>query len=282
MTSRLPLWLDEDPFVVVDIETTGLNRRRDHIVQIAALLIDDGEISEEWATLVRPPCPIPVDATRVHGIDDAAVVQAPTFKQVAPAFVDMCRGRTVIGYNAASFDVPFIRAKLEGVGMGNRARAHPPLDVLLWVRALDLSPEGNKLTQACARWGVALDNAHDALSDCTATWHLLAALARAHRFPVTTERGAGGPGEVVARPPRLVERPDGRREEAEAERGRAARPRGAAPAPFRGTWVGDRAGHGHGPTRDVEGGARARGARVREAEGRGERLPARLRAGRDR
>lgn len=182
-------WLTETPFLVFDVETTGLDHDTDEVVQLATVAVDRGEIVDEWCTLVRPSKPIPAEASAIHGITDERVAGAPTFADLAPELARRARGRTLLGYNAAHFDAPFLRAALRR--LGRPVRDTVPVDPLVWVRQIDRYVKGpgrHKLEATCRRWGVELDGAaHDALVDCRATWHLLVALVERNpaRFPDT-------------------------------------------------------------------------------------------------
>jgi DNA polymerase-3 subunit epsilon len=162
---KVPTWLTTTPFLVFDIESTGLDFATDRVVQIAA----------EWCTFVDPERDIPEEASAIHGITAEEVRGAPTFAQVIPTLARMSKGRTLLGYNAAGFDAPFVRAAMARAGRPVSDRV--PVDPLTWVRDLDRYVAGkgrHRLEVTCMRHGVAMDGrgAHDALADCRATWRL--------------------------------------------------------------------------------------------------------------
>src|SRR5947207_14134375 len=95
--------------IVIDVETTGWRPADDAIIEIASVTIERGAIAERWSSLVRPGRPVPPDATRIHGISDAMLADAPTPAQIAPAFRQACGGDTLVIHNAG-FDVPFVNA----------------------------------------------------------------------------------------------------------------------------------------------------------------------------
>jgi len=69
---------DGTRLAVLDTETTGLDPGQGHgLVEVACVMLDDGEIGETWSTLVNPGRPIPPDAAAVHGITDRMVQEAP-------------------------------------------------------------------------------------------------------------------------------------------------------------------------------------------------------------
>jgi len=86
--------------VVIDSETTGLDPRSARVVELAAVRLVGGRIEIEGAfrRLINPGGPIPLAATRVHGIDDAAVTDAPAFRGIWPEFSDAWANAVVIGH----------------------------------------------------------------------------------------------------------------------------------------------------------------------------------------
>src|SRR5205085_1593485 len=108
--SRMSL-LAAQRLVVIDVETTGWRPADDAIIEIARVTIDHGAITERWSTLVQPGRPVPPDATRVHGISDAMLADAPTPTAIAAGFREACAGDTLVIHNAG-FDVPLVNTML--------------------------------------------------------------------------------------------------------------------------------------------------------------------------
>lgn len=133
-------------FVAIDIETTGLDQRRDAIVALAAIPFEAGVArpGAGYVSLVDPGRPIPPGAQRIHGIGDADVQGAPSVREALPRFIDVCRNRPVIAHTA-HFDLAFINrassaagvAGLDGVVLDVGALAHG-----LFPSWWDLSLEG--------------------------------------------------------------------------------------------------------------------------------------------
>jgi DNA polymerase-3 subunit epsilon/CBS domain-containing protein len=90
--------------VVLDSETTDLDPRKASIVEIALLPLTGGRLDTAAAvrSLVRPARPIPREATRIHGIDDAAVAGAPTFPQVWSTVSSRIGDNVVVGHSIGS------------------------------------------------------------------------------------------------------------------------------------------------------------------------------------
>ena len=94
-------------YAVIDLETTGLSPRRDRVVEMACVLVENGAIGPAWSTLVDPQLPIPAHATRVHGLTDAHVAGAPAFPIAQRQLRRLCIGATVVAHNAR-FDLSFL------------------------------------------------------------------------------------------------------------------------------------------------------------------------------
>ncbi len=99
-------------YAVIDIETTGLNARKDRITEIAIILHDGDKIVERFETLVNPEVRIPYHITALTGISNKMVADAPRFFEIARKVVEMTDGATIVAHNA-SFDYNFIRCEFK-------------------------------------------------------------------------------------------------------------------------------------------------------------------------
>ena len=159
--------------VVVDIETTGLNRHDDRIIEVAIVRMDEaGIVRSSWSTLVRAvrldKHGIPVDPlTFLHGITAAELLRAPRWENIAHRVAHALDGEIVIGHNVRNFDLPFIQNACAKVG-----RTFTPagiIDTLERDRAVRHTTGRHRLQDACAAYGIPLTNAHRALGDSIAT-----------------------------------------------------------------------------------------------------------------
>jgi DNA polymerase III epsilon subunit-like protein len=99
---------DGAKFLVVDVETTGLDPRRDDIVEIAVVRCIPGSgYQPHISALVKPKCPIGAGASEVHGIYDHDVEFEESFEDVAPSIFDFMGGLPICGWNV-KFDVSFL------------------------------------------------------------------------------------------------------------------------------------------------------------------------------
>lgn len=159
-------------FVVLDTETTGVTRGE--IVSIA-VLGSNGETLLD--TLVKPVRRIPYDATRIHGITDFMVADAPSFATVQPDLLRLLTGTNVIVYNAV-FDRKMLHQSAEAVGLPKTDwKALSP-----WYCAMEAFAEiygdwdayrrtyrWHKLSAACRHYKIPVIGAHGALADCRMT-----------------------------------------------------------------------------------------------------------------
>ena len=94
------------PRLFFDLETTGIDKVNDRIVEIAIIRFD-GEKKFEFQSYINPGIPIPAGATEVHGITDEMVADKPKFEQLAKKLHNIFNGCDLYGYNSNSFDIPF-------------------------------------------------------------------------------------------------------------------------------------------------------------------------------
>jgi DNA polymerase-3 subunit epsilon len=103
--SRLKL---DRPIVFFDLETTGVDPKTDRIVEVSILRVEADGNRDSKTRRVNPERPIPAGASAVHGIFDADVADAPTFRQIAKGLAEMLEGADLSGFNVARFDIPLL------------------------------------------------------------------------------------------------------------------------------------------------------------------------------
>ncbi len=104
-------------FLALDTETTGTNRRKDRIVELFILEVD--ETLDPGASLLQrfnPGIPIPAEATAVHGIRDEDVRDAPPFRRLAPRIQNLVADSPLIAFNGLTFDLPLLHEELARAG----------------------------------------------------------------------------------------------------------------------------------------------------------------------
>jgi DNA polymerase III subunit epsilon len=161
--------------VVVDVETTGWLPGEAAITEIGAVRLNGGEITGEFASLVRPGGPIPADICELTGITDAMVSRAPAAAPALQAFLAFARGCVLVAHNAP-FDLGFLTAACASSGID-----WPPtatIDTAVLARLL-LGPEDVpdcRLATLAAYFGTKTSPCHRALADAKATAGVLAGL----------------------------------------------------------------------------------------------------------
>lgn len=159
-------------FAIVDIETTGGSPSRHRITEIAVVLMEDGEVLQEWQTLVNPEKPIPPRIVRLNGLTDELVQDAPTFEEVADQFNKLTEGAVFVAHNV-NFDYAFLRNAF------NRIKGKFTRKKLCTVRlARKLVPglSSYGLDRLCSHFNIGNEQRHRALGDAKATAHLFAKL----------------------------------------------------------------------------------------------------------
>lgn len=156
----------DDTFVVFDIETTGLSKETESITEIGAVKVVDGKIIDRFSTFVNPERPIPTEITKLTGITNEMVADAPVITEILPKFLEFCQDAVLVAHNA-NFDTGFIRLNAErkcGIEVKNTV-----LDTLELSRALLPELKKHKLDIVCEQLGVSLEGHHRAVNDAEAT-----------------------------------------------------------------------------------------------------------------
>ena len=108
--------LYQTTFVSLDIETTGTHSKNDKITELGASKIKNGCIIDRLETLVNPGRYIPYEVSRLTGLEDETVENAPVIQECIPQFLDFIGNDILIAHNA-SFDIRFINASLLEMGL---------------------------------------------------------------------------------------------------------------------------------------------------------------------
>ncbi len=153
-------------YTVIDIETTGLSKHQNKITEIAAARVVDGEVREWFQTLVNPQVKIPSFITKLTGINDRMVQDAPIVEEVLPRFMKFLKQDVFVAHNA-TFDHGFLNHNLqkhhEQEIVNNRLCTKKLANRLL--------PElpRKRLQDLCRHMNVQNNQAHRAMSDVAAT-----------------------------------------------------------------------------------------------------------------
>ncbi len=88
----------DSSFVVIDLETTGFDVRKAEIIDIGAVRVEGGIITEKFSTLVYPGFFIPERIKELTGITNAMLVGQPTIEKVLPEFLEFVGNNVVVGH----------------------------------------------------------------------------------------------------------------------------------------------------------------------------------------
>lgn len=168
-------YLKGKTFVCFDFETTGLHfETGDKIVEIGAVKIVDGKITEKFMCFVDPEKHIPAEASAISGIVDEDVAGAPKDYEALQDFYKFTRGAILTGYNIINFDMVFLK------GQGKNCRwnfDNEVVDTFKLAQKFVHGVKNYKLGTIAEKLGVVLDNAHRAVFDALATAEVFIKLA---------------------------------------------------------------------------------------------------------
>ena len=165
------------PLIVPDIETTGLNKETDYIIQFAAIKVDrqTGNIFDSINLYIKPTGSynITIQAYLKHHIKPQDLEDKPTFAEVADDIRDFFEGCDILTYNGNNFDLPFIKNEFRRIGQDIDFMQYNCYDAFLEEKRRN----GNNLESTFKRYTgktMAEDGltAHDALSDVKATYRI--------------------------------------------------------------------------------------------------------------
>lgn len=205
-------WLAAMPqdtvFTVFDTETTGLEPRTNHVVEIGGLRFDGRGVISRFNVLVNPGVPMPPEVTRINGITDAMLAKQPFAASVLPDFLRFIGDTVLIAHNAP-FDVSFVNEELARLSL-------PPLknrvvDTLAFAKDIFPGLPKYALQTLAARFGITAIDAHRAEDDARVCMELFLVCNR--RLAEILPAGTNAPGIAVmpaatAAPPSHSARPE--------------------------------------------------------------------------
>lgn len=164
-------WISADrPIVFFDLETTGISKATDRIIEIGVVHVDVKGTERTFQSYVNPGIPIPEGATRVNGITDAMVADAPTFKDISEELLALMDGADLGGFNVIRFDIELLAAEFLRHGHAFDMTGRRVFDALTIYHARerrDLSAAHEFYCNA------PLEGAHSALADARASLNVL-------------------------------------------------------------------------------------------------------------
>ncbi|GAQ17425.1 DNA polymerase III subunit epsilon [Oceanobacillus picturae] len=154
-------------FVVIDLETTGHSAvKRDKIIEVGIVVIEENEVVDSYGTFLNPGKSIPEFISSLTGIRDEDVKDAPTFEERAEEIAALFEDSYLIAHNVP-FDMGFINAEFAAVG--RELLQNPVLDTVELARVLYPKAPSYKLGQLAEYLGIHHEDPHRALSDAYVT-----------------------------------------------------------------------------------------------------------------
>ena len=164
-------------FVVIDVETTGLDPAKDRVCEVGAIRLVGGKEEGRFHSLVNPGVPMPEIARSKHGISDEMLKEAPPFGQISGELRKFMTGSMLVAQNA-EFDVGFLNAEFVRVGMARLAM--PALDTILLARKVKPGLPTYNLDTLAYHFKVKFKERHRSIGDCEVTgvifWQCVEAL----------------------------------------------------------------------------------------------------------
>ena len=153
------------PITVIDFETTGLNTKVERIIEIGAVRLENGQITDTFTSYVNPGVPLKPVITQITGITDQDLMDAPSAAEVLPKLLSFI-GTSPIAAHNIEFDSSILKHELKRLDLAFDA---PEIDTLSFAQKLYPQLNRYRLSNVCKYLGVSLKNAHRAIHDATAT-----------------------------------------------------------------------------------------------------------------
>ena len=135
-------YIMNNDFVVFDLETTGLDPENSEIIEIGAVKVEKGEITQRFSSFVKPSCSIPERIIELTGITDDMVANAPRVEDVIYDFYEWSKGCIISGYNIVAFDLKFVKKVADKIDI---KFTNEVIDAFIVVRQSSLKTKDAKL-----------------------------------------------------------------------------------------------------------------------------------------
>lgn len=155
--------LQEETFICLDCETTGLDSEKDKIIEIAIVKFNMNTTLAEFESLIDPECPIPPDSIAIHNITQEMIAGKPRISEVLSDLLELIGNHTIIGHGI-DFDISLVINAAERAGIPHNLKKNRFLDTLRMARLYGESPT-NSLEQLRKHFNIPQEGAHRAMND---------------------------------------------------------------------------------------------------------------------
>jgi DNA polymerase-3 subunit epsilon len=166
-------------YTVLDVETTGGTSSSHRVIEVGAVKVQNGEVIDEFQTLINPGRPISGFIAQYTGITNEMVADAPAFADIAEKLSEFMEGTIFVAHNVR-FDYGFIQREFARAGLEFSA---PTLCTCAGLRKAYPGISSYSLKNLTEHFAIRLDNHHRALCDAKAAAELLR-LMNEKRAPV--------------------------------------------------------------------------------------------------
>jgi len=154
------------PFVVIDVETTGLDPAEDRVCEVGAIRVVGGREEQRYHSLVKPDRPVSEGARSKHGITDEMLRDAPPFARIAPDLRRFIAGTVLVAQNA-EFDASFLNAEFRRAGLPKLVPQ--AIDTIALARRVRPGLGTYNLDSLARAFNVPVGERHRSLGDCETT-----------------------------------------------------------------------------------------------------------------
>ncbi|MCL1936591.1 MAG: PolC-type DNA polymerase III [Defluviitaleaceae bacterium] len=165
----------DDEFVIFDIETTGLSKDLNKIIEIGAVKLKNGEIIDRFSSLIDPKEKLSEKIIEITKITDEMLEGMPTEDEIIPKFLNFCSDSVMVAHNA-NFDVGFIRTSAQKIL--NKKITNTVIDTVELSRLVLPDIKNHKLNTLAEHFKVELENHHRAVDDAVATCNIFLAISK--------------------------------------------------------------------------------------------------------
>lgn len=160
-------------YIAFDVETTGLNPQENEIIEIGALKVRGGKVTERFMEFIRPSSPLSSSIISLTGITDEMVADARPRCSVIADFLDFCEDDVLIGHNVI-FDYSFMKCS---AAAENLPFEKSGIDTLKIAQKVHKDLPSKSLSSLCDYYQIENRAAHRAYHDALATAKLYQTLA---------------------------------------------------------------------------------------------------------
>ncbi len=151
----------EQDYIALDLETTGLNPRKERVIEVGAVRVEGGQEKAQFHSMVNPCRRLEGIVVGLTGITDEMVERAPELGDILPRIIDFCKGLPLLGHHII-FDYSFLKRAAVNGRLEFERRG---IDTLRLCRRFMPEQEKKNLDAACTYFGVLREGGHRALAD---------------------------------------------------------------------------------------------------------------------